>query len=240
MTPEKKQAIVKALEAAGNVTGMVGDGVNDVLALKDADCGIAMAAGSDAAKQIAHIVLLDSDFASMRQIVGEGRTIISNIERVSTLYLTKTIYSILLCVIYIILAKSYPFIPIQLSLIGGTAIGIPSFVLALEHHEETIPRGFLRNVLRVSLPAAVCMVGSLVAITIVGEWFSFSELVSSSLHLIAGGIVSFGVLVAACMPMNRVRFGLCLTVIGIFAGAILLFPGFFGMAPVMHLIMTLL
>ena len=240
VTPEKKQAIVKALEAAGNVTGMVGDGVNDVLALKDADCGIAMAAGSDAAKQIAHIVLLDSDFASMRQIVGEGMTIISNIERVSTLYLTKTIYSILLCVIYIILAKSYPFIPIQLSLIGGTAIGIPSFVLALEHHEETIPRGFLRNVLRVSLPAAVCMVGSLVAITIVGEWFSFSELVSSSLHLIAGGIVSFGVLVAACMPMNRVRFGLCLTVIGIFAGAILLFPGFFGMAPVMHLIMTLL
>ena len=84
------------------------------------------------------------------------------------------------------------------------------------------------------------MVGSLVAITIVGEWFSFSELVSSSLHLIAGGIVSFGVLVAACLPMNRVRFGLCLTVIGIFAGAILLFPGFFGMAPVMHLIMTLL
>ena len=240
VTPEKKQAIVKALEAAGNVTGMVGDGVNDVLALKDADCGIAMAAGSDAAKQIAHIVLLDSDFASMRQIVGEGRTIISNIERVSTLYLTKTIYSILLCVIYIILAKSYPFIPIQLSLIGGTAIGIPSFVLALEHHEETIPRGFLRNVLRVSLPAAVCMVGSLVAITLVGEWFSFSELVSSSLHLIAGGIVSFGVLVAACMPMNRVRFGLCVTVIGIFAGAILLFPGFFGMAPVMHLIMTLL
>ena len=117
VSPEKKQAIVKALEAEGNVTGMVGDGVNDVLALKDADCGIAMAAGSDAAKQIAHIVLLDSDFASMKQIVGEGRTIISNIERVSALYLTKTIYSILLCIIYIILRKSYPFIPIQLSLI---------------------------------------------------------------------------------------------------------------------------
>ena len=106
VSPEKKQAIVKALEAEGNVTGMVGDGVNDVLALKDADCGIAMAAGSDAAKQIAHIVLLDSDFASMKQIVGEGRTIISNIERVSALYLTKTIYSILLCIIYIILRKS--------------------------------------------------------------------------------------------------------------------------------------
>ena len=240
VSPEKKQAIVKALEAEGNVTGMVGDGVNDVLALKDADCGIAMAAGSDAAKQIAHIVLLDSDFASMKQIVGEGRTIISNIERVSALYLTKTIYSILLCIIYIILRKSYPFIPIQLSLIGGTAIGIPSFVLALEHHEETIPKGFLRNVLRVSLPAAICMVGSLVAITLVGEWFSLSELILSTMHLIAGGIVSFGVLVAVCIPMSRVRFALCLTVIGIFVGAILLLPGFFGMAPIMHLIMTLL
>ncbi|MGN1205655.1 MAG: HAD-IC family P-type ATPase [Eubacterium sp.] len=240
VTPEKKQAIVKALEAEGNVTGMVGDGVNDVLALKEADCGIAMASGSDAAKQIAHIVLLDCDFSSMKQIVGEGRTIISNIERVSTLYLTKTIYSILLCVIYIILGMSYPFIPIQLSLIGGTAIGIPSFVLALEHHEETIPRGFLRNVMRVSLPAAICMVGSLVAITIVGGWFSFSELVLSSLHLMAGGIVSFGVLIAVCIPMSRVRFVLCLTVVGIFVGAILLFPGFFGMAPVMHLIKTLL
>lgn len=240
VSPEKKQAIVKALEAEGNVTGMVGDGVNDVLALKDADCGIAMAAGSDAAKQIAHIVLLDSDFASMKQIVGEGRTIISNIERVSTLYLTKTIYSILLCIIYIILRKSYPFIPIQLSLIGGTAIGIPSFVLALEHHEETIPKGFLRNVLRVSLPAAICMVGSLVTITLVGEWFSLSELILSTMHLIMGGIVSFGVLVAVCIPMSRVRFALCLTVIGIFVGAILLFPGFFGVAPIMHLIMTLL
>ena len=227
VSPEKKQAIVKALEAEGNVTGMVGDGVNDVLALKDADCGIAMAAGSDAAKQIAHIVLLDSDFASMKQIVGEGRTIISNIERVSALYLTKTIYSILLCIIYIILRKSYPFIPIQLSLIGGTAIGIPSFVLALEHHEETIPKGFLRNVLRVSLPAAICMVGSLVVITLVGEWFSLSELILSTMHLIAGGIVSFGVLLAVCIPMSRVRFALCLTVIGIFVGATLLFPGFF-------------
>ncbi|MDD5995071.1 MAG: HAD-IC family P-type ATPase [Clostridiales bacterium] len=239
VSPEKKQAIVKALEAEGKVTGMVGDGVNDVLALKEADCGIAMAAGSDAAKQIAHIVLLDSDFASMKQIVGEGRTIISNIERVSALYLTKTIYSVLLCIIYIVLGMSYPFIPIQLSLIGGTAIGIPSFVLALEHHEETIPRGFLRNVLRVSLPAAICMVGSLVTITLLGGVFHFSELVLSTLHLLAGGIVSFGVLIAVCIPMSRIRFGLCVIVIAIFVGAILLFPDFFGMAPVMHLVLTL-
>ena len=97
--PEQKQRIIKAYQANGDVVGMVGDGVNDVLALKDANCGIAMAAGSDAAKQVAHIVLMDSNFASMVSIVREGRMIISNIERVSPLYLTKTIYSVLLCVI---------------------------------------------------------------------------------------------------------------------------------------------
>ncbi len=164
VSPEKKRLIVKAFEAGDLVTGMVGDGVNDVLALKDADCGIAMASGSDAAKQSAHIVLLDSDFSSMKEIVNEGRTIISNIERVSALYLTKTLYSIMLCVLFIIIGQSYPFIPIQLSLIGGTAIGIPSFVLALERHEDTIPRGFLRNVLRISLPAALVLTGTLAAI----------------------------------------------------------------------------
>ena len=121
---------------------MVGDGVNDVLALKDSDCGIAMAAGSDAAKQVAHIVLLDSNFACLKNIVSEGRTIITNIERVSSLYLTKTIYSALLCVIFIFLERSYPFIPIQLSWISATAIGIPSFVLALEHTESVNSSGF--------------------------------------------------------------------------------------------------
>ena len=132
VTPEQKQRIIKAYQANGRVVGMVGDGVNDVLALKDADCGIAMAAGSDAAKQVAHIVLLDSDFACMKDIVREGRMIISNIERVSALYLTKTIYSVLLCVIFIIIGRSYPFIPIHLSLISAAAIGLPSFILALE------------------------------------------------------------------------------------------------------------
>ena len=126
------------------VVGMVGDGVNDVLALKDADCGIAMAAGSDAAKQSAHIVLLDSDFACLRNIVSEGRTIIANIERVSALYLTKTLYSILLCVIFILLGRAYPFIPVQLSLISAACIGFPSFVLTLEHTEEVTSTGFLR------------------------------------------------------------------------------------------------
>lgn len=232
VSPEKKQLIIKAFEAEDKVTGMVGDGVNDVLALKDADCGIAMASGSDAAKQSAHIVLLDSDFSSMKEIVNEGRTIISNIERVSTLYLTKTIYSILLCVLFIIIGKSYPFIPIQLSLIGATAIGIPSFVLALERHEDTIPRGFLRNVLRISLPAAVILTGGLVVITFLGNVFHIGELGISTLNILAGGGVSFGVLVTVCIPMSRMRFALCVTVISVFCVAVLLFPHFFGVVSV--------
>ena len=130
--PEQKQLIVKALQNEGLVVGMVGDGVNDVLAIKDADCGIAMANGSDAAKQAAHIVLLDSQFSSMKQIVEEGKTIIANIERVSSLYLTKTIYSTLLCLIFVMLRMGYPFTPLQLSLMSTLAIGIPSFFLTLE------------------------------------------------------------------------------------------------------------
>lgn len=235
VSPEKKQLIVKALEEAGNVTGMVGDGVNDVLALKDADCGIAMASGSDAAKQTAHIVLLDSDFASMKEIVNEGRTIIANIERVSTLYLTKTLYSIMLCVLFIIIGKSYPFIPIQLSLIGATAIGIPSFVLAWERHEHTIPKGFLRNVLRISLPAAVILTGALVVIAFMDRFFHVGETAMSTLNLLVGGGVSFGVLLLVCIPMSRMRFALCITVISIFCGAVLLFPHFFGVLSVFDL-----
>ena len=232
VSPEKKQCIIKALEAEGNVTGMVGDGVNDVLALKDADCGIAMASGSDAAQQSAHIVLLDSDFSSMKEIVNEGRTIISNIERVSALYLTKTLYSIFLCVLFIIIGKTYPFIPIQLSLIGATSIGIPSFVLALERHEDTIPKGFLKNVLRISLPAAATLTGGLVVISFFCRLFHMGEVVVSTLNLLAGGFVSFAVLLVVCMPMSRMRFGLCVTVIGLFCGAVLLFPHFFNVVSV--------
>lgn len=239
VSPEKKQLIVKTLEEEDKVTGMVGDGVNDVLALKDADCGIAMASGSDAAKQSAHIVLLDSDFSSMKEIVKEGRTIISNIERVSTLYLTKTLYSVMLCVLFIILGKSYPFIPIQLSLIGATAIGIPSFVLALEQHEDTIPRGFLRNVLRISLPAAAILTAGLVVISFLDDFFHIGEVAVSTLSLLAGGGVSMGVLLVVCIPMSRMRFALCVTVISIFCAAVFLLPRFFGVVSVFEVLFGL-
>lgn len=228
VSPEQKELLVKAFQACGLVTGMVGDGVNDVLAIKDADCGIAMAAGSDAAKQSAHIVLMDSDFASMKDIVKEGRTIIANIERVSALYLTKTIYSVLLCIIFIVLRRAYPFIPIQLSLISATAIGIPSFFLTLEKHEMVTANGFLRHVLRISLPCALAIVGGLVFVQILRPILSLSAIMVSSLNLLIGGGISLAVVIFVCHPMNRKRFLLCLIVTILFCAGFLIFPDFFG------------
>ena len=232
--PEQKQNIIKAFQANKNVVGMVGDGVNDVLALKDADCGIAMAAGSDAAKQVAHIVLLDSNFASMVNIVGEGRTIISNIERVSALYLTKTIYSILLCVIFIFLQQPYPFIPIQLSWISGTAIGVPSFLLTLEQNQQAVSRGFLRQVLRVSLPAALTMVITIVMTQLMSGFWNGDEMMSSTYNLVLGGFVSMIVVYRVCQPMNHFHRLLCTVLPVVFIAGVLIAPGFLGVYPLLR------
>ena len=226
--PEQKQRIVQAYQANKKVVGMVGDGVNDVLALKDSDCGIAMAAGSDAAKQVAHIVLLDSNFACLKNIVSEGRTIITNIERVSSLYLTKTIYSVLLCVIFILLERPYPFIPIQLSWISATAIGIPSFILALEHTESVNSSGFLRHVLRIALPSAVTMVMSLLVIQVLGQFWNMEETMTYTFNLLVGGAVAMMVVVRVCYPMNWLRRTLSIGVIVIFCAGILALPELLG------------
>lgn len=226
VTPEQKQRIIKAYQANEKVVGMVGDGVNDVLALKDADCGIAMAAGSDAAKQVAHIVLLDSDFACMKDIVREGRMIISNIERVSALYLTKTIYSLLLSVIFILLGRSYPFIPIHLSIISSTAIGLPSFLLTLEQTESVTQNGFLKHVLRISLPGALTMVVDMLLIQVLAGVFGFELSLVHTYNLLMAGLISMLVLFGVCMPLNKKRKALCILCMSLFTAAVLLFPGF--------------
>lgn len=232
VTPEQKQRIIKAYQANGRIVGMVGDGVNDVLALKDADCGIAMAAGSDAAKQVAHIVLLDSDFACMKDIVREGRMIISNIERVSALYLTKTIYSVLLCVLFIIIGRSYPFIPIHLSLISATAIGLPSFILALEQTEMVTQDGFLKNVLRVAVPGALVMVIDMLINQLLAIFFGFSSDVLSTYNLLVAGCISMMVLVKVSSPLNLIRKILCIVCVVLFVCGILFFGGFFSVTGV--------
>ena len=230
--PEQKQQIIKACQLQGLVVGMVGDGVNDVLALKDADCGIAMAAGSDAAKQAAHIVLLDSNFASMKAIVNEGRAIIADIERVSSLYLTKTIYSTVLCLIFAALKMSYPFTPLQLSLISGLAIGIPSFLLTLERSSQLSSQGFLKHVISTAVPCAMTMIVYMLGIGILGQWLHFDAKMYSTYYFLVAGFISFLVVFIVCMPLNRLRAIVASIITCLFYMILLVMPNFFGIYPI--------
>ena len=225
--PEQKQAFVRAWQADGNTVAMVGDGVNDVLAIKDADCGIAMAAGSEAAKHSAHIVLLDSDFSSMKNIVHEGREIIANIERVSSLYLTKTIYSVILVLIYTLIRRSYPFTTLQMGLINVACIGIPSFMLTLEQQADLAREGFLRHVLKVAAPGALTMVTTILIVQILNELFSWPAEVYSTFVLVLGGFVGMLVVRQVCSPMNQYHKIIMMVCIGIFVFEILFLPGFY-------------
>ena len=155
VVPNQKRKIVRALQSQGHTVAMTGDGVNDVLALKDADCGIAMASGADAACQVAQLVLLDSDFAAMPKVVAEGRRVINNIQRASALYLVKNVLSFFLALITLFAAFPYPFVPIQLTLISALTIGVPSFFLALEPNHDLVKGKFLHNVLRRAFPGGL-------------------------------------------------------------------------------------
>ena len=173
VVPNQKRKIVRALQSQGHTVAMTGDGVNDVLALKDADCGVAMASGADAACQVAQLVLLDSDFAAMPKVVAEGRRVINNIQRASALYLVKNILSFFLAIITLFAAFPYPFVPIQLTLISTLTIGVPSFFLALEPNHDLVKGKFLHNVFRRAFP------GGLTAIFVI----LFAELFVYTFHL---------------------------------------------------------
>ena len=155
VSPTQKQSLIKSLKSNNRTVAMTGDGVNDVLALKEADCSVAMASGSDATKNISQLVLLKSDFAAMPKIVAEGRRTINNIQRSASLFLVKTIYSTIFALMFLIMHEQYPFDPIQLSLISVTTIGIPSFMLALEPNKERIRGKFLQNVIAKAFPTAL-------------------------------------------------------------------------------------
>lgn len=156
VTPYQKQSIIKALKENATV-GMIGDGVNDILALKEADCGIALASGISAARSVSEVVLTESDFAVLPHIVNEGRRVVNNIERVASMYLIKTVYSFLISLLCICFGHEYPFYPVQLSLIGVTCVGLPSFFLALEPNYNKVKKGFLVKVFRNAFPSGFCV-----------------------------------------------------------------------------------
>jgi len=201
VSPHQKRAMVGALQERGHVVAMTGDGVNDVLALKDADVGIAMASGSEATRAVAQLVLLDSNFSGLPQVVVEGRQVINNLQRVASLFLTKTTYALLVAVFCGITTIRYPFLPRHLTLIGTMVIGIPSFFLALAPTRDRVEGNFLRSVALVSIPsglvaALATMVGYLIARS--SEATSVSQERTTAVLVLAG--VSLLVVIRTARP----------------------------------------
>lgn len=205
VTPNQKRKFVRILKNAGHTVAMTGDGVNDVLALKDADCSIAMASGSEAAAQASQLVLLESDFSCMPQVVLEGRRVVNNIQRSASLFLVKNIFSLLLSLISVVFMFTYPLEPSQISLISMFTIGVPAFFLALEPNKNIIKGHFLTNVFLKALPAAITDALAVGALVIFGRTFDVSSTDISTAATMLLAIVGFMILYKISAPMNKIR-----------------------------------
>lgn len=205
VTPNQKRQFVLALKKAGRTVGMTGDGVNDILALKDADCSVAMASGCDAAAQASQLVLLESNFACMPSVVMEGRRVVNNIERSASLFLVKNIFSFLMAIFSVCFRINYPLEPSQISLISMFTIGIPAFFLALQPNENIIKGHFLSNVLIKALPAGITDFLVVGALVVFGQTFGVNEVDISTACTMLLAIVGFMILYNICKPMNLLR-----------------------------------
>lgn len=231
VTPEQKRVLINALKDSGHTVAMTGDGVNDILALKDADCSIAMASGSEATRQMAQLVLLDSNFANLTQVLSEGRRVINNITRAASLFLVKTLFSLLLSLVVILSNKYYPFVPIQLTLISALTIAIPSFFLALEPNSARVEGSFLTNVLQKALPGALTNVVAIIAVIFMGGKLSLTADQISTVACILCGTTGLVILYAVCQPMDVGRVLLFTAMVFVFVFALFFFPGFFSIIP---------
>ncbi len=227
--PNQKKEIILALKAKGHTVAMTGDGVNDVLALKEADCSIAMNSGSDAARNVSQLVLLDSNFSSMPKVVSEGRRSINNIQRSSSLFLCKTTYATILAIIFMFLGRPYPFIPIQLTLTSVVTIGIPSFVLALEPNNERINGKIIVNVLKKSLPTALTITFNILIIMLFPFFIKISQDEISTLCVIMTGLTGFMLLYRISVPFNKVRGILFVFLITLFFIGVTFMRGIFSL-----------
>lgn len=205
VTPRQKKEMVLALKKQGHTVAMTGDGVNDVLALKEADCSVVMAEGSDAAKNIANVVLMDSDFSAMPEIVNQGRRVVNNIRTAASMFLIKTIFSVLLALITIFWGEAYPFEPIQMSLISACAVGIPTFLLAQENNFNKIDSGFLRYVFMNAFPAAVTITGCVFAVMLVCQQVYHANTMLNTACVLVTGWNYMAALKTVYAPLNRYR-----------------------------------
>lgn len=230
--PEQKKAFVLALQADGHTVAMTGDGVNDTLALKAADCSVAMAAGSDAARNVAQLVLVDNDFAAMPHVVAEGRRSINNLQRSASLFLVKTLLSMSLGFLFMFLPWQYPFQPIQMTLVSAFTIGIPSFVLALEPNHDLIRGHFLENVIVRSIPGALCAVLAIIAANIFGYLsFGLDYAQVSTMCVLLLAWVGIMLVVRLSIPYTPIRAALLIVIVVGLTGCCLLFPNLFNIAP---------
>ena len=223
VTPAQKRQFVQALKGQGRTVAMTGDGVNDVLALKDADCSVAMASGSDAAVQASQVVLLESNFACMPSVVLEGRRVVNNIQRSASLFLVKNIFSFLLSLFSVVFMITYPLEPSQVSLISMFTIGVPAFFLALQPNKEVIQGHFLTNVFLKALPAGLTDVLAVGALVVFGRTFGVaSEDISTAATMLLA-IVGFLILFKICQPMNVIRGGVwVISIVGLIGCSIFL------------------
>lgn len=234
VTPYQKLDIVKALKAHGHTVAMTGDGANDVLALKEADCSIAMQSGSDAARNVANMVLLDSNFASLPLVLGEGRKSINNLQRSAALYLTKTTYAVILAIIFVFVTSiQYPFENIQVTLIGGITIGLPSFCLALEPNNNRIKAHFLWNVFKMAIPTGILtLLAIIVADIFGGKLFAANAAQISTMATYTALLVGLIAVFDISGKMNKWKWGMMAMLVGLSVGAVLILPKLFSLVPI--------
>lgn len=205
VSPEQKHMLIKSLKKAGNVVAMTGDGVNDTLALKEADCSISMADGSDVARSLSHLVLLDSKFSSLPAVVKEGRQVVNNVQQSSTLYLMKTFFTIALSLISLITLSAYPFQPSQLYLLELFVIGLPSIILALQPNDKIIKGNFIRQVLKNSIPYGGLLLFNVLSVMIIKNFIYFNVEEYATLSTLVLTTIGFLNLVRLCYPFNKLR-----------------------------------
>ncbi len=228
VTPEQKRLFIQALKEHKKTVAMTGDGVNDVLALKDADCSIAMASGSDAAKNTSQLVLLDSNFSHMPSVVWEGRRVVNNLERSASLFLIKNIFSMLMSVFSLIFFLEYPLVPSQMSLLGLCTIGTPASLLALQTNKNKIHGHFLTNVFKKALPAGLTDFLAVAILSLIGNHLSLEDRELSTIALSILLSVGFATLIKVCYPFDRYRTMVCLAMLILLIGCVKLVPWLFA------------
>lgn len=232
VNPLQKKEIVEVLQDNKHFVAMTGDGVNDVLALKQADCSISIKNASDAARNVSQLILLDNDFSSIPNIVKEGRKTINNIERSATLLLAKTIYAFFLVLIFLFANLNYPFEPIQATLINFFTIGVPSFILALEENKERIKGDFLRHIISKSLPTSLTVVLNIIILSILGNYLNINYEYISTISVIMTAFTGFLLLYKISVPFNTIRKYLFIILITGFIIGIFTFENIFSLVPI--------